>query len=825
MALAPLPVDPWLDEIVRTLRAEGALVLEAEPGAGKTTRVPRALMEAGLLGDGDVWILEPRRLAARLAACRVAEELGEAVGGRAGYAVRFEQRVSRTTRIRFVTEALLLRRMLTDPDLQGISAVLLDEFHERSLHTDLALALLRELRGRRPDLRLLAMSATLEGEPLAAWLRAPRLRVPGRPHPVEVRHQARPDARPLPQQVREAVAASLSPQGGHFLVFLPGAAEIRACQQALGPLAEARGLRVLPLHGSLGLEAQREALAPCQGIKVLLSTNVAESSVTLDGVRTVIDSGLSREASHSPWSGLPSLRTHRISQARCAQRAGRAGRQGPGLCLRLFTEEDFRLRPSQDAPELTRADLAGTVLALRALGREPRGFPWFEPPPEAHVEAADRLLEALGAWSPASGLSPVGRAMLASPLHPRLARLVCAGEELGIPGLARLAAALLETGDLAARSHLDGLAPEGPDLDCDLWPRLDAFREARQGGFSPGACRAAGLDPGALQRARLAWRALSPGREAAVEDSPEAEERLRQALLLAFPDRVARRSGGATFAFCGGSGARMGRSRVRHAQWVVALEAAEEVRGPRREVRLDALAAVEPEWLLEYFPHRISEDGSLAVHPGTGRVERRARLRFEDLVLEETVRPGDPADPDVAATLAEAALGRPDPERETLLDRLAFLARVRPDLDLPPRDSLRARLVAKASEGRNRLQDLEGLDWLPALREVLGGDLVRLLEAWAPPSVQLPRRRVRVEYGGEAPWIASRLQDFLGLREGPRIAGGSVTLVLHLLAPNQRPVQVTTDLAGFWRRAYRELRPALSRRYPRHDWPEAPEGV
>ncbi len=818
MALETLPIDPLLPRIVEALRSGRDLVLSAEPGAGKTTRVPRALLEAGLLEDRECWVLEPRRLAARLAAGRVAQELGEEPGGRVGYAVRFEHRVSPHTRVRFVTEGLLLRRFQEDPDLKGIGVVILDEFHERHLQTDVALALLKGLQARRPDFRLLVMSATLEAAPLAAFLGAESLSSEGRAHPIELRHAPRQDDRPLAERVLDALRGLERP--GHVLVFLPGAAEIRSCMGICSELGRQRGWRLLPLHGSLSFEAQQAAVAPSAETKVLFSTNVAESSVTIDGVRTVIDSGLGREAQHSSWSGLSSLRTARISQARCIQRAGRAGRQGPGLCLRLFTEADFGARPGFDAPEMLRSDWGETLLGLHGAGiTEPLSLPWFEAPPVAALQAAESLLAALGALE-GGLLSPVGRRMARLPVHPRLARLVVAAEEAGIPGLGRLAAALLETGDLSARDSL-GRRAGGHALDSDLWPRLDAYREVEAARFSPGACRAAGLDAGAVRQAHLAFRALGGGK--GVDSPGDAEARLLQALLLAFPDRVARAGGRGTFSLVGGTGARLDSgSRVTRSEWILALEAEEVVRGTGREVLVRTASALEPEWLLEAFPERLEDRLELAFHPGQGRVERRSSLWYRDLCLDEIRRPADPGDPATAEILAGAARELPLEGLEDLLDRLAFLGRVRPELALPRGEELRHQLLARGCLGKVTLKELQGVDWAWVARELLGPEGTRLLEAWAPEHVQLPKRRVRVAYSGEAPWIESRLQDFLGMKEGPRIAGGSIPLVLHLLAPNFRAVQVTTDLAGFWRRAYQELRPQLSRRYPRHLWPEDP---
>jgi ATP-dependent helicase HrpB len=827
MDLTPLPIDAHLDRILDTLRTRGSLVLAAEPGAGKTTRVPRALLLSGLLDQGECWVLEPRRLAARLAAARVAQELEEPLGQRVGYAVRFEQKVSRATRVRFVTEGLLLRRLQADPQLRGISTVILDEFHERHLQTDLAVTLLLRLQaGARPDLRLAVMSATLDAEPVAEYLGAEIIRCPGRPYPVELRHLPRTDDRPLAAQVAEAVDR-LYQDGlqGHTLVFLPGAAEIRQALAACAQAAARHGLKLLPLHGSLGFDAQQQAVAPCAQPKVILSTNVAESSVTLEGVTAVIDSGLGREAQHSPWSGLPGLRTLRISQARCMQRAGRAGRTGPGLCLRLYTESEFLARPAYDQPELLRADLAEPILGLAALGLEDiAALPWFQAPPAPALEAGFRLLERLGALDGARRITAQGRRMAALPLHPRLARLVTAGEDLGIPRLARLGAALLETGELAARAGLN----RRPDtavhaLDSDLLVRLDQYAEAEAAGFHPGPVRAAGLDQTALRQAQNAYRALLAGAGAAAEPE-DAEVRLLQALLRAYPDRVARVGGNGTCTLVGGGGARLDPAcRVRRAEWILALEA--ESQGGN-QVLVRSASMVKPDWLLDAFPEALRETEVLTCNPGTGRVDLRSSIWFEDLCLDESRRPAPAGHPGCSACLAEAALARglgdAGDDVARLLARAAFLARRRPELPIPAGPELLIALVTQACEGRTSLKELAGADWPGALRRALGTETFQLLEAWAPDQVLVRKKRVKVDYSAEAPSIASRLQDFLGLKEGPRIAGGEVPLVLHLLAPNMRALQVTTDLAGFWQRTYQEIRPGLSRRYPKHLWPEIP---
>ena len=818
-----LPIDPLLPDLVESLRSRPNLVLQADPGAGKTTRVPPTLLDSGLLGPGECWILEPRRLAARLAATRVAEELGEPLGQRAGYAVRFEQKVSRETRLRFVTEGLLLRRLQGDPQLKGITAVVLDEFHERHLHTDLALTLLRRLQQtQRPDLRLLVMSATLDPGPVAAYLDAAVLQSEGRSFPVETTFLPRPDDRPVEIQVSEALERLYS-EGlrGHTLVFLPGAAEIRACLKGCEAVATHRGLSLRPLHGELSPDAQAHALGASEQPKIILSTNVAESSVTLDGIGAVVDSGLGREASHSPWSGLSGLRTVRISQARCIQRTGRAGRTGPGRCLRLYTEADYATRPAFDTPELQRADLAEPLLSLHGMGiGDPAGLAWFEAPPETALGAAEALLARLGALE-GGALTPVGRRMADLPLHPRLARLAVAGADLGIPQLALRSAALLETGSLAARQGLDR-APikTSHGADSDLLLRLDQFDEAGAAGFGAGACRAAGLDAAAVQRARRAVQSLARLLPSPAEPA-DAELRLLQALLRAYPDRVGQLSANGTCAFAGGGGARLDPgSRVRRPGLILALEAEAMKQGTGGQTLIRLASRCEGDWLLEAFPERLEAVDEVLFNPGAARVERRSEIRYEGLSIDVSRAPADPADPRVAGLLAQALKDRAlDEVPARYLARLAFLRQHRPDLELP--EDLLGPLLAGACAGRTTLREVQDVDWPRALHQAFPAETLRLLDAWAPETIQLPKGRpTKVHYEDDPPWIASRLQEFWGLKKTPAVAGGAVPLVLHLLAPNMRALQVTTDLAGFWQRVYKELRPALSRRYPKHHWPE-----
>jgi ATP-dependent helicase HrpB len=831
----PLPIDPRLPAIVEAARAHRGLVLVAEPGAGKTTRVPRALLDAGLADDGTILVVEPRRLATRMAAARIADELGEKVGERVGYRVRFERKVGPRTRVELVTEGILARRLVTDPELSGVSAIVFDELHERHLDTDLALARARRLRERaRPDLALVAMSATLEAEPVAAFLGSPVIEVEGRAHPVEVRFAERPDDRPLERRVRAAVVRLLD-EGldGDVLVFLPGAGEIRRAMKALEGPARAFGVDLTPLHGDLPAREQDRAVTPGPRRKVILSTNVAETSLTIEGVVAVVDSGLARAARCSPWTGLPSLDTVPVSQASAAQRAGRAGRTRAGVCVRLYTKAEHDARPARDRPEIERADLAEMVLALRASGEDPRAFPYFEPPPAAALDAADELLARLGALEDGA-VTDTGRALLALPVHPRLGRVALEAKRRGHPDEGALLAALIGEREVrrAARTRIGagGGASTDEVAASDVLARLDELEAL--GDASPSVLRGSGLEPRAVRTVHAAKRQLAKAlRRVSVDEeaSFDAEEALLTAILAGFPDRVARRRhpGGADLALAGGGAAKLApTSAVKEAELLVAVDAT--ARGGGVLVR--QASAVTVEQILELYLDRVEDVREARFDPARERVVGVAELRYDGLVLERTAV--EPSDAEVAPVLAKAALTA-GLERfvdgdalERLRRRLAF-ARTHdealPSLD----DAWLEQLLVRLCEGRRsfaELADARLLDWV---RAELGADAMARLDALAPEHVAIPgRRRVPVHYEpNRPPWIASRLQDFFGATDGPRVAQGREPLVLHLLAPNRRAVQVTTDLAGFWDRHYPEIRNELRRRYSKHAWPEDPRAA
>ena len=738
-----LPIDDLLPRIVA--EPSPNIVIEAAPGAGKTTRVPPALMDRG-----GMLVLEPRRLAARMAAKWVAQEMGERVGETVGYQVRFEDVSGPRTRVKFLTEGVLTRRLLSDPQLRGVSTVILDEFHERHLDSDLALALLRRLQQTtRPDLRIVVMSATLDAAPIARYLDAcPVFTQEVRAHTLEIEYTPH-SAAPLEEQVAAAVEKLVG--AGDILVFLPGAAEIRRAARALEPLAKRLNLLVVPLHGDLSPAEQDRAVSPADRPKVILSTNVAESSVTIEGVRAVVDSGLARVAADSPWTGLPSVEVKRISQASAKQRAGRAGRLGPGRAIRLYTEQEFHHRPATDVPEILRRELLQLVLQLRAMGAH--RLDWLDAPPAAAWDAASALLDKLAVTTEMADL----------PLPPRLAKLVVEAKKRGVPEKGCAVAAVLSASERGSSDLLTLIEANWQPQTQRVYDQL----KRQVGGWDRGG------DPALLQ-----------------------------SLVAAFPDRVARHRRDGELLLSGGGSAKFPNCRW---EFLVAVDIEE-----RREhgVPLVRLAApIEPEWLLDRTTERVRFEWNRSAE----RVEQVSALVYDQLVIEETRAPAaacEEAGKLLAQRAVEAGTERfADPEALAQLTSRALLAGITIDAE--------AALVELCVTATS-FKELEAADLLAMLRPVR-------LDHAAPAQLKLPGgRQVKVHYEpGKPPWIESRLQDFFGMKETPKINGAPV--VVHLLAPNQRPVQVTSDLAGFWERLYPQVRKELMRRYPRHKWPEKPE--
>jgi ATP-dependent helicase HrpB len=813
-----LPIDGYLPEIVETVQRDRALVLVAEPGAGKTTRVPRALLDAGV---AEILVLEPRRIAARMAARRVADELGERPGDRVGYQVRFEDVTSGKTKLRFLTEAILTRRFAADRELRGVRAVVFDEFHERHLHSDLGLALARDLRRTRPDLAIVVMSATLDAEPLAKFLECKTLSVPGRTHEVAVEY-ASPEDRPLEDNVRRAVR-DLVDRGldGHVLVFLPGAAEIRRCLESCAELARRENLELVALHGDLPAKEQDAAVAPSARPKIILATNVAETSITIDGVVAVIDGGLARVPRHSPWSGLSVLETKPVSKASVVQRSGRAGRTRPGRAIRLFTKHDYDGRAPHERPEIARSDLAELALTMFALGRDPSSFPFFEAPPPAAIDSAVELLSRLGAIEDRA-LTDLGKRLLAMPVHPRLGRLMVEAERRGIARDGATIAALLGERDvrLAARARFGEHSRDLVASRSDVLDRLEAFEHRTD--VDRNAVRA-------VERARdkLESHVRAPRREDEPASAAAYEEAVMISVLSGFPDRVAKRrskTGDEIVFAAGGAGSLARESSVRDAELVVAVEAEE--RNGRVLVR--TASEVEPEWLLELAPERVEERSTLSFDARTERVVRVRGLYYEKLALEESTEHAP--SPDAGPVLYDALVRRGFDavfdmgEVVGLQNRLAFAGAHDPSL--APSTAI-DHAVRALTEHATSFEELRRQSLSSAVLESLDPKALARLEHIAPLTVRLPGvANAAIAYESDRPpWIAARIQDFFGLSDGPKLANGKVPLVLHILAPNDRPIQVTSDLAGFWDRHYPTLKKELARRYPKHFFPEDPRSA
>jgi ATP-dependent helicase HrpB len=834
MSLARLPIDDVLPQVVAALRSHSALVLRAETGAGKTTRVPPALLDAAI-AHGQIVVLQPRRLAARAAATRVAFERGWRVGDQVGYQVRFERRASCLTRIVFVTEGVFVRRLLDDPFLDDVSIVVFDEFHERSLDADLALAMTRRVqREVRSDLKLVVMSATLDTSPIAAFFGdCSVVESPGRLFPVDMRHLPHPPHSGIIDAVVSGVAEVLDETPGDILVFLPGLAEIHRVRRAI----EARGVcgaAVMALYGDMPLERQQEVLRPLSRRKIVLATNVAETSVTIEGVTAVVDSGLAKVLRLDPAVGINRLQNERISRASAEQRAGRAGRTQPGVCLRLWTRRQHEALAERNTPEIVRSDLSGAVLELICWGeRDVAAFPWFERPPQEHIEQALRLLRRLGAVDN-RGATAIGRELAQLPVHPRLARLLWEGRRLGHPREAALAAALLSERD--PFRQVDESRDRRPPLllhhsASDVVDRVAALNE-RAVGITP-AVRHVLKARDQLVRLIGCSASTSDRNDAVLTEHPTEkiswEEAVMRAVFSAFVDRLARRRAGdaSRGVMAGGRGVRLAPdSAVRQSDLFVCVELQET---GQSEALVRQASAVERSWLDASL---LSTAVELEFDPRRERMVALRRTRFEDLVID--VAPAAiPANADAGAILARELA---DLDPVSLLDeaaarltaRIEFLRRAMPELELPAIDDHELRqLLPEVCAGCTSLAEVRKRGFEAAIRARLSHPQRQAVEKHAPERIEVPSgSQIAIQYApGQAPVLAVRIQELFGLTETPRIAAGRVALVLHLLGPNYRPQQVTADLASFWQNGYPEVRKELRRRYPKHAWPEDPLGA
>ena len=825
---SPLPIDSILPELRNTVSVSANTVLHAPPGAGKTTRAPLALLDLPGRAAGRIVMLEPRRLAAVHAAHRMASTLGEEAGETVGYAMRFERRVSRKTRIEVVTEGILTRRLQRDPCLEGVSLVIFDEFHERSIHADLALAFCLEVqREVRPDLKLLVMSATLDTGPVAALLgEAPVVVSEGRSFPVEVRYLEESRDR-FPARMAHAVRRALSEKEGDVLAFLPGSGEIRACCELLSRESSDSSLSIHSLYGDLPFAEQEKAILPGPGRKVVLATNIAETSLTIEGVRVVVDGGLSRMVRHDPSNGLNRLVTVRESRASAEQRTGRAGRLAPGFCYRLFGAHTFSAMTPFSPPEILVSDLSSLVLELAVWGvLQPDSLSWLDRPPVAAVAAARDLLLELGAFDREGRPTETGRRMAELPVHPRLSRLLLRGKELGMEGAAAIVAALLSERDIFRY----GPGERASVCESDLVERYEAMQEHRSGRsriLQDGAIRA--VERTAAQLSLL----MGCGAGRAIRESPLRVDDAARLLLAAYPDRIAlqREEGGDRYLLANGRGVILSpKSGVRGRPLLLAVHVDA---GAGGEGVIHQASALTPELVRAECSDRIVNGRAVSWNQGQERVLAWEEERIGAVALSrrQVTASEEEAVPVLLEVVRNSALEILDWERPVrlFLGRVRLVKRAFPGEEWPDLDA--ERLLATLPQwlgpylyGVRSLRDLAAVDLLSALKALFDRNMLRLLEERAPTHVPAPSgRRVEIDYlSGEEPVLAVKLQEMFGLSDTPAIAGGRVKLLLHLLSPAGRPVQVTRDLKNFWERGYQEVKRELKGRYPKHPWPDDP---
>ncbi len=824
------PVEALLPDLLASLRTHPRLVLEAPPGAGKTTRVPPALLAESWLEGRKVLMLEPRRIAARAAAEFMAAQRGEPVGATVGYRIRFESKVSAATRIEVVTEGILTRLIQDDPELAGIGAILFDEFHERHLHGDVGAALALDVQANlRPDLRLVIMSATLDGERIARWFDAPQLASEGRSYPVRIEHpparagEAFPE-RGWPFHLRRAVEQALAANDGDVLAFLPGRREIEQARAALASADSIGAVDLVPLHGELALAEQHAALAPAApGLRrVVLATNVAESSLTLPGVRAVVDLGLAREPRFDPNSGFTRLDTIAISQASADQRAGRAGRLGPGAAYRLWPQSR-RLEASR-TPEIAQVELSQLALELAAWGSDE--LRWLDAPPPGALAQARDLLRALGALDDGGRIDGFGRRLLALGAQPRLGAAVLRTRSNDERELACDLVALVE-----ARNPLRGESMRNDDFRLRLHA-LRAWRERRN-------ARELGADAGALAaiaQAADAWRkrggfSRHRGESPALGPRPSALA-IGDILIHAFPDRIARQDPNdpRRYTLANGRGARLGDASALYGEpWLVVVD----LRHEARDSLIYAAAPFDPDRLDSDFPQRHAKRRRVRWNRDTRAVEAFEERHFDAIVLDRRAVPATPADavPALIAAIRELGLDVlpwSDHARELRL-RVQSLRDWSPELGLPDLSDTALlggleHWLAPYLDGKRRLDALQASELSEALAAQLDHAQRRALDQHAPVSIRVPSGlERRIAYAADAPPVlAVKLQELFGLADTPRVGNGRVPLTLHLLSPGGKPVQVTQDLKSFWERTYPEVKRELKGRYPKHPWPDDP---
>ena len=839
----PLPIDALQDDLVAACGRVRRLVLRAPTGSGKSTRIPQMLLDLNLV-QGQIVVLQPRRIAARLLAARIAQEREVRLGGEVGYQIRFERVESAQTRIKFVTEALLLRQMASDPELKGVGAVVFDEFHERNLHSDVALALARRLQEtHRPDLLIMAMSATLDTEGVAKWLGAAEtLAADGRAYPVQIEytHMPRNSTRPIWDAAAEQVRRILQEEDeGDILVFMPGSYEIMRTIGAVRNLPESGGIDILPLYGELPPEEQDRAVKPSPGRKVIVATNVAETSLTIPGVRAVVDAGLARIARFDPHRGIDTLLVEPVSQASAEQRAGRAGRTGPGRCIRLWSQTDHEARPLREVPEIKRVDLSETILLLLSSGwGEAAGFPWYEKPDDKALQRALTVLGDLGAVDAQGKLTSMGRRMSVFPAHPRYARMLLAAGELDcvyevcrIAGLAQGRDILFRKVDDRTENARDSVEQED---GSDFFPRLALLQRAIDMKFDADACDRFGVHGQAARQADQAARQflrLAEGQGLPVSDRVADPAAIRRCLLLGFSDRLAVRLDAGTLRCAlvhGRTGELRRESSIRNAKLLVAAEVDEIQARGGVTTYLSLATAVEEAWLQELFPSEFSTVNHVRYDASQRRVVTRSERRFRDLVLDAKERDDAPSDAASRILAEEVAAGRLELDKwdapvDAWIRRVNFLSKHCPELGIPPFDEEARRMVIEeVCAGAVAYRDIRDRPVFGVVRGWLTHEQAMALESYCPEKIVLPRKKhpARIEYtaDGQAEIEATvqELYDFPGSKL--RVCLGKVPMVICIQSPARRTQQRTTDLDAFWKGSYEGVKKELRGRYPKHEW-------
>ena len=857
-----LPIYEIENAIIGGLRAHGRLIVQAPTGSGKSTQLPQMLWKHGLLESGQVVILQPRRLATRLLAKRVAEEMQTPLGDVVGYQIRLENRVSDRTRIRFVTEGILLRQMSFDPNLRGIAVLVFDEFHERHLYGDISLARALQIQQTlRPDLKIVVMSATLDTGTLDRYLAPCEFVVSqGRTFPVAIEYLDKTvdfERDPVWDVAARECARAAERASGDLLVFMPGAYEINRTLQAIQGMRELREFVAFPLHGELSSEQQDHAVARYQDRKIIVSTNVAETSLTIEGVTAVIDSGLARMARFDPHRGINTLLVEKISAASADQRAGRAGRTAPGVCIRLWTEREHAQRPRQELPEVKRLDLAEVVLTLKASGVDDVGnFPWLEKPDAKGLERAELLLADLGALGANEetnarsnrrdestpgfrGITEIGRKMLRFPVHPRYARMFLEADARGCVRPIALMAALTQGRNFLLRSvprEVEDAREDqlGEEHESDFFLLMRAWRFADQSRYSVDACRRLGLH---AQGARQVGPLFEQFLEIAGKEGLDTAERrvngddVRKCVLAGFSDHVAKRLDAGTLR-CELVHARRGvlarESVIQKAPLLVAAEVSEiEGRGGEVNVLLTLATAIEEAWLAELFPRDYSETRGVVYDESAKRVIARRERRFRDLILDTKASAEDVPLTEAAALLTQQVLAGKlklegwDETVEQWIIRVNRLAEWFPELEVNAlTEADRATLIEQICYGETSYKGIRDKPVMPVLRDWLTAEQLAVLDDYLPEKLVMANgRRSRLSYTKEGPPVLSaRIQELFGVEGRFMLGHGRVPVKIEVLAPNQRPLQVTDDLTAFWREMYPKIKTELSRRYPRHEW-------